>query len=541
MQFAGFTPQQQYMILSKMGYTGPRQEDQMDQALAANPNLAAGLGKMAEVAQKRIDMRLGKNQPKAFAGGGVAPGDVINTIRSSVQGEVDSLQGEVDVLQRPPLTDDLNTYQKVYADAVKGGDPRAIAKATELLQRSQQAYQVQNVPSADEILSKGILEPEKHMVQQDVAKIQPTSNQLIAAGTGQQTTTPQAQTISGMHEYKPEDATATQAMATTATAAPRTGTAIVDPTLVGDKVDTALADVQAATADPTAAATVQGQMTKLMQDFEDGTPPWASGAMREASAIMQRRGMGASSMAGEAIVLAAMQAALPIAAQDAQTFAQFELQNLNNQQQTTIFKAQQRMAGLFTDSAAENAAKQFNAQSENQTNQFFAGLETTVSQFNTAQVNAIRQFNAEQGNITSRFNVEQQTTVDMFRAKEQNAVNTFNTQIKQQRDQFNATNDLVIAQANTQWMQAISTVDTAAQNLANRDLAQTANAMMSRQIDYIHQYERDIMAFAYQSAESAAERNVRLLLADKDLALANKQMDQENEAALSEAFMRIFF
>jgi len=74
MQFAGFTPQQQYVLLQKMGYEGSPQEDEMDQALAANPHLAAGLGKMAQVAQRRIDMRLGKPSQK----GGYAEGGMVS-------------------------------------------------------------------------------------------------------------------------------------------------------------------------------------------------------------------------------------------------------------------------------------------------------------------------------------------------------------------------------------------------------------------------------------------------------------------------------
>ena len=39
-----------------------------------------------------------------------------------------------------------------------------------------------------------------------------------------------------------------------------------------------------------------------------------------------------------------------------------------------MLKSQQNIQALFTDQAAENAAAQFNATSENQTNQFFANL-----------------------------------------------------------------------------------------------------------------------------------------------------------------------
>ena len=73
-----------------------------------------------------------------------------------------------------------------------------------------------------------------------------------------------------------------------------------------------------------------------MQDFQGGnTPSWAAGAMRNANAAMAARGLSASSMAGMAIVQAAMESALPIAQMDA-----------SNKQEMALLKAEQR-AKLF--------------------------------------------------------------------------------------------------------------------------------------------------------------------------------------------------
>ena len=58
------------------------------------------------------------------------------------------------------------------------------------------------------------------------------------------------------------------------------------------------------------------------------------------------------------------------AVQNAQAFMQRDLANLSNEQQTELFKGQQRVQALFTYSAAENAARQFNASSQNQVDQF---------------------------------------------------------------------------------------------------------------------------------------------------------------------------
>ena len=48
------------------------------------------------------------------------------------------------------------------------------------------------------------------------------------------------------------------------------------------------------------------------------------------------------------------------------------MRNLDISQQADMFKNQSVIQSLFTDASAENAMKQFNATSENQTNQFFA-------------------------------------------------------------------------------------------------------------------------------------------------------------------------
>ena len=127
------------------------------------------------------------------------------------------------------------------------------------------------------------------------------------------------------------------------------------------KVNEAL-DVQAMVADPTRQATVQGQLEELMTTFEGKAPPaWAAGALRNASAQMAARGLGASSMSGQALVQAAMESALPIAMADAQTFAKFESQNLSNRQQTAMFAAEQRANFLGMEFTQEFQTRVANA------------------------------------------------------------------------------------------------------------------------------------------------------------------------------------
>jgi len=90
-------------------------------------------------------------------------------------------------------------------------------------------------------------------------------------------------------------------------------------------------------------ATVQYQLQQLMSQFDNNQiPAFASGAIQMANAQMLARGVGASSMAGQAILKAAMETATVVAVQDAQVHAKFNLQNLSNQQQTALVNAQLR-------------------------------------------------------------------------------------------------------------------------------------------------------------------------------------------------------
>ena len=120
--------------------------------------------------------------------------------------------------------------------------------------------------------------------------------------------------------------------------------------------------VQAAEATPSTQATVQGQLASLTANFDAANPPaWAAGALRNATAQMAARGLGASSLAGQAIVQATMESALPIAQADAAIIAQFEQQNLSNRQQRAMLAAQQRAAFMEMEFTQEFQARVQNA------------------------------------------------------------------------------------------------------------------------------------------------------------------------------------
>ena len=405
-------------------------------------------------------------------------------------------------------------------------------------------------------------------------------------------------------------------------------------TLGGDELVNPVADAQtaaafteqitAAQADPSSRATVQGQLATLMTSFDNGnTPAWAAGAMRNVTAQMSARGIGSSSMAGQALIQAALETALPIATADAQTFASFEvtnlnnkqqramlaaqqratfigqefdqefqsrvikatkvseianmnftatqqiaienaqlantvnltnlsnrqakvmaeaaalsqldianlnnrqqeevqnaqafldmdMANLNNEQQTSMFKAQSRVTAILSDTAAENARKQFNATSDNQMEQFYQQLSSQVSQFNASQKTAVEQSNAGETGTASRFNAE----------------------IKNQRDQFNAANSLVINQSNAQWRREIATAENVTINRVNEINAKSLLDISNTAYNNLWQEHRDEMDWAYQQSEGGLERYANLVMgklqAETTLQAAQIKSDGETSNA----------
>jgi hypothetical protein len=116
--------------------------------------------------------------------------------------------------------------------------------------------------------------------------------------------------------------------------------------------------VQAATATPSEQATVQGQLATLTENFDASNPPaWAAGTLRAVQAQMAARGLGASSMAGQAMIQGALESALPIAQADAETNAKFESQNLSNRQQRAMLAAEQRATFLGLEFTQEFQAR----------------------------------------------------------------------------------------------------------------------------------------------------------------------------------------
>ena len=327
--------------------------------------------------------------------------------------------------------------------------------------------------------------------------------------------------------------------------------------LVGD-IEGAVSEesiAQGATAELDEKATLQFQIGKLFESFEEGKPPpaWAAPAVRQVGGMMAQRGLGRSSMAAAAISQAFMESGIPIAAQDANKYATIQLQNLNNQQQATLQNAatyaamdranlsaamqgavnnaraflqmdtqnlnneqqlktidlQSKFQKMFTDQAQENAARQFNAKSQLQVDQFFTELETQVANANASRMAAMEQFNADQTNAAARY----------F------------TKINDARERFNIGNENVIQQSNAVWRRNINTANTAQQNETNKINALNLLGVNQASLDKLWQRYRDEAQWMVEISENAAQRahNAAILAQTQDFNAEQYEIERENQ------------
>jgi hypothetical protein len=561
-----FTDKQREIIARKMGYDGPMA--MFDAFLNSSPTDLQKYEMVRDKFMKRGG--LATNKLKLQTGGVVfdpnAPPSptAAQVTPAQIQEQQDQLLSQAGTA---PTTAATATAAPALTAATMTGpaaQPAATMTATTAVPSVQAATEQMQA-------QQGVV---SDRAQVQAAQVEPTQTALAGLQAAQGT----AQTVGDVPSRIAEE-----------------GEMISGPAVNMRQVEDTLRQSEAAQGVVTEEMTLQGQLSKLMTDFEaNNPPPWASAAMRSVNAQLAARGLGASSLAGQAIIQATLESAIPIASADANMYAQMGIQNLSNRQQMAVLTAQQRaqflgqefdqafqtramnaarvadianinfnakqqialenarlaqsmdlanlnnqqalvmanaaqiatletanlnnrqqaavvnsqaflqmdmanlnfaqqtemfksqsvIQSLFSDQAAENAAKQFNASSENQTNQFFANLAAQVSQFNATQTNAMAQFNTDQTNTISRFNAE----------------------VQNQRDQFNAQNRLVIDQANAVWRRELSTRNTEAINRANEFNATKAMEITTIEYNNMWQRYRDNIEYAWKTAENAQER-----------------------------------
>ena len=370
-------------------------------------------------------------------------------------------------------------------------------------------------------------------------------------------TAPTAPTIA-----TPTAVTGTSAVAPTAQAAAQMTPATVagqTPTMTAAQ-GTVSAPMQAAMGTITSDATVKGQLESLQNEVSTALasgnplPVWARGAAKATEAAMANRGLSASSMAAEALAEGIMNSAVPIAAADAATYKQMIFQNLSNNQQANITNAKAylqmdmanlsnqqqanlqnintRQTFLLSDQAASNAAFQFNATSQNQVNQFYDKLSTSIADANAGRIDAMKKFAEAEKAKVNALNAQNTIAVNEANAKREDVINRFNAQLENQRQQFNVANQREIDQSNVVWRRAVNTANTAAVNASNQVNAQNVLNLSNWALSSLWQQWRDEASWVNTSSENQNNRNHNLAMAALERSTAFELQDQASKDAL---------
>jgi len=552
-QFKGYTEKQMKRIASKLGHMGGL--DTFDSYLDSNPSafykynaLKSGIvqgfakGGMA----KKSGYAEGGTPSSPIVGGYVPPAA---TTKGKSLGDVVAGRATAPGLPTGTATMAMSTPitagHTVDSEASKLG----IMTAT---------------PTAQAVTTQAAAPTVKAAPQVTTATTAPITPTVAAQGAVSTDAQVQAQTQSTTNVGQIEAAQSTSTQVDGAPTRSIEGGELVNPVADAQKAAEFTEQITAAQADPSSKATVQGQLATLMTSFDEGnTPAWAAGAMRNVTAQMAARGIGSSSMAGQALIQTALESALPIATADAQTYASFEVTNLNNKQARAMLSAQQRAAFIgqefdqsfqsrvlnsnkisevanmrFTGAqqiALENsqAANTMNLSNLSNKQAIVMAEASTLSQLETASLNN-RQASAQQNaqsfmdmdmtNVTAEqqalmfdsqsriqsmlTDVASENASKQFNATSQQQTDQFFSNLKSNVSQFNATQSNAQSQFNSGELNAISRFNTEVAN--QRDQFNAQNRIVIDQSNA--QWRRDIATADTAAINRSNEVNAKALL-----------------------------
>lgn len=611
-RFGGFTPEQMGKIIPEMA---GMQSDEQAKFLAASPSSAARVGKLAEAAQKKIEMAYG-GFVKGYAKGGVTEQGILDTAKQTLADSQAALSTAQQNLAANPGDSSLQAAVTA-AEATVATNKAAVSGANSALGSA-------TLPTLTEVNNAAFNDPSSLMTSADVVTtsagdkaagmIDSSAGDAGSAGTSSTTAAIQAPPVSQpvvtpASTYQPVEASqgvtgimnrlqaatgkpSQEALADAATMtpsqlsqlglsvaqiqqaqtvqAPNARTVQEGELIKGSTVDMDVVKTEtnfaAATGAPSSDATVQGQLTGLMEQFEGSEPPaWAAGALRGAAAAMAARGLSSSSMAGQAMIQAAMESALPIASQDASTSAAFERQNLSNRQQSAMFAAEQRSKFLEIDfnqsfqTRVLNASKISDIANTNFTAEMQIALENaqmaqTVDLTNLNAVNAkvlsdaaamsqldmtnlnnrqqaqiqnatafleIDMSNLDNLQQTSVFKAQQNANALLTDQAAQNASAQFNATSQNQTDQFFASLSTQVAQFNTAQNNAMSQFNAGESNAMSQfnTAQQNARDQFNAQNHLVIAQANATWSQSITTAENAAANQ-----ANRDAALAENNL-----------------
>jgi hypothetical protein len=165
-------------------------------------------------------------------------------------------------------------------------------------------------------------------------------------------------------------------------------------------------------------ATVRGQLMQLLDD----NGKYMRNARTRSNEAANSRGLLNSSMAIGAGERAAIESAMPIATQDANTYdtrARTNMDAVNterrfnagNEQQMGLANMNAQNTSRQFNTNANNQAGQFNANAQNRAGEFTANAQNRAGEFNASAENQAGEFGANADNRASEFNAQQENNM----------------------------------------------------------------------------------------------------------------------------------
>lgn len=313
--------------------------------------------------------------------------------------------------------------------------------------------------------------------------------------------------------------------------------------------------IQAAEATPSVQATVAGQLEQLTEGFDAGNPPaWAAAGIRQANAALAKRGLSGSSLAGQAVIQAMMEQALPIAQADAETFSRFEERNLSNRQQRAMLAAEQRAAfiGQEFDQAFQarvlNAAKVSDIANMNFTAEQNIALENSRAANTMNMANLSNKQALVMAQAAALGNLDMANLSNLQQAAVQNAQNFLqmdmaNLSNQQQAEMFSATSRVQSIFNDAAAKNATSQFNAREQNQTDQFFANLAttvsqfNAAQSNAMSQFNAQEKNVIERFNKEVENQREQfNAKnRLVIDQSNAVWRREIATSDTAAINRA------
>jgi len=531
-KFGGFKPEAQERIAQSLGYTGEMEE--FDKFLEENPEKKEEMDKYTETAKQMAEGgAVLKAQNGVDVTGAVNSG---NATTVSLQQYDPRVLNQQFIPQQPQFTGNITDVQTQLAKTPALPLGATVVPTGTQLTAGQLVSPYSGQVAGSLALPTALATTQQTFLpsQTQTAMMSPVEASGAIAATADQTQAAQLQQVAQIN--------AAQNVGTSVAnveAAQGTGILMNNPVqrqveqgeLISGVANAETAakfneEIQAATATPTKQATVQGQLEGLMAQFEGGeTPAWAAGSMRTATATMAARGLGASSLAGQAIIQAAMEAALPIAQMDAQVTAQFEQQNLSNRQQRAILAAQQRAQFLGQEFDQGFQARVANAAKISDIANMNFTAEQQVALENSRIANTMELTNLSNSQAMVLAEASALANMDMANLNNRQQAAVQNAQNFLQADLTNLSN-----QQQTELFKAQQRVQSLFTDQAALNAAQQFNATSQNQTDqFFAQLQTNAAQFNASQANAQAQFNAgQVNVIERFNAEINNQRDQFN-------------